>query len=154
MQILSELDCKSVAGFYTQEIRKNHRRQGFKWICTDGTEGILAHVDFKSPCRVSKYGVNVRGFEQSVVSSLDADRSDARLFVIDEIGKMECLSQRFIAAVRSMFASDRSVLATVARKGSGLIAEVKAYPNVRLFNLTRLNYDKVVAQILKELSRF
>ena len=93
--------------------------------------------------------MDVVGFENDVVPILDAEESDVELFVIDEIGKMECYSDKFVTVVRGLFASDKSVLATVARKGSGLISEVKAYPGTQLFKLTHENRDKKVAEIIK-----
>ena len=152
MQIIANLDPKKVAGFYTGEIRRNNTRKGFCWKRLDGAAGILAHVDIKGPLRVGKYGVDVAGFEKSVVPILDIERTNAELFVLDEIGKMECLSEKFVAAVRRLFASDRSILATVALKGAGLISEVKNYPGTKPFNLTRQGYDKAVAEILEILS--
>jgi nucleoside-triphosphatase len=152
MKIIAELSCTSVAGFYTEEIRENNNRKGFRWKRLDGASGTLAHVDTKGRFKVGKYGVDVAGFEKSVVPVLDIEQNDAELFVIDEIGKMECLSMKFIAAVHRLFASDKSVLATVARKGSGLISEVKNYPEVRLFNLTHENREKTIGEILQILS--
>jgi len=149
VQIIAELGPKKVAGFYTQEIRRNNERKGFYWNRLDGADGILAHIDIKGPLRVGKYGVDVAGFEKSVVPILDAEKTDAELFVIDEIGKMECLSEKFVGAVRLLFASDKSVLATVAQKGGGLIREVKNYPGTKLFNLTRQTRDKTIAEILQ-----
>ncbi len=152
MQIIAGLDPKKVAGFYTQEIRQGNTRKGFSWARLDGATGILAHVDIKGPFRVGKYGVDVAGFEKSVVPILDAEQSDTELFVIDEIGKMECFSKKFITAVRQLFASDRSVLATVALKGAGLISEVKNHPGTKLFNLTHQGCDKTVVEVLQILS--
>ena len=152
MQIIANLDCKKVAGFYTQEIRQNNMRKGFRWARLDGADGILAHIDVKGPLRVGKYGVDVVDFEKSVVPVLDVEQTDAELFVLDEIGKMECLSEKFVIVVRRLFASDKSVLATVAQKGAGLISEVKNYPGTRLFNLTRQGHDKTIAEISQILS--
>jgi nucleoside-triphosphatase len=87
-----------------------------------------------------------------VIPILDPERIGAELFVIDEIGKMECFSEKFVTAIRRLFASEKSVLATVARKGSGLISEVKNYPHTRLFNLTRQGRDGTVTEILQILS--
>ena len=151
IQIANNLAHRKVAGFYTQEIRQADVRKGFRWRRFDGTEGILAHIDVKSPFRVGKYRVDVAVFEKLVVPVLDIDKTDAELFIIDEIGKMECLSEKFTAVVRRLFASDRSVLATVAQKGTGLISEVKNYPDIKLFNLTRQNYDKTITEILQTL---
>lgn len=151
-KIIADLNREKVAGFYTQEIRQNDTRKGFRWTSLDGATGILARVDIKGPFRVGKYGVDVPGFEKAVVPILDVERNDAELFVIDEIGRMECLSEKFVTAVRRLFASDKSVLATVAQKGRGLISEVKNYPGTRLFNLTRHTRDKTIAEILQVLS--
>jgi nucleoside-triphosphatase len=152
MQIISNLNSDRIAGFYTQEIRQAGVRRGFSWRRLDGTTGTLAHVDIRGPYRVGKYGVDVAGFEKSVVPILDAEKTDAQLFVIDEIGKMECFSKEFVAAIRRLFKSDKSVLATVALKGSGLISEIKDYPDTKLFNLTHHNSEKTIDQILKSLS--
>jgi nucleoside-triphosphatase len=152
MQILGNLNCKKAAGFYTQEIRRADKRKGFRWTRLDGAAGILSHINIKGHFKVGKYGVDVTGFEKSVVPVLDCEQSDTELFVIDEIGKMECLSGKFVAAVRRLFASDKSVLATVAQKGTGLISEVKNYPTVRLFNLTRQGHEETIAEILQILS--
>lgn len=152
MKIIAELNCASVAGFYTEEIRENNNRKGFRWKRLNGAAGILAHVDIKSCFKVGKYGVDVAGFEKNLMSVLDAERTDAELFVIDEIGKMECFSEKFVASVRRLFASDKTVLATVARKGSGLISEVKNYPGIQLFNLTHENREKTIAEITQILS--
>jgi nucleoside-triphosphatase len=152
MGIVKNLDSKKVAGFYTREIRRKNKRKGFSWASLDGAQGILAHIDIKGRTKVGKYGVDVVGFEKAVVPILDTEQSDAELFIIDEIGKMECLSKKFIAAVRQLFNSERAVLATVALKGSGLISEVKHYPTARLFKLTQQNHDRTVAEVLQLLS--
>jgi len=152
MKIIENLDPERIAGFYTQEIRRNNVRRGFRWKRLDGAEGKLAHIDIKGRFKVSKYGVDVEGFDRNVIPVLDIEQADARLFVIDEIGKMECFSKKFVAAVRELFASDKSVLATVAKKGPGLISEIRNYPNVRLFNLTTANREKVVTEIQQILS--
>lgn len=152
MKIIAELDCTSATGFYTEEIHENNTRRGFRWKRLDGAGGILAHVDIKSRFKVGKYGVDVEGFEKSVVPVLDVERCGAKLFVIDEIGKMECLSKHFAVAIRQLFASDKSVLATVARKGTGLISEVKIYPGTQLFKLIRENRERTIIEIMQILS--
>ncbi len=151
IKIIANLNRDKIAGFYTQEIRQGGVRKGFSWRRLDGVTGTLAHIDIKGPFRVGKYGVDVAAFEKSVVPILDAEKTDTELFVIDEIGKMECFSKEFVAAIRRLFKSDKSVLTTVALKGSGLISEVKDYPNTNLFNLTRHNSEKTIDEILQSL---
>ena len=149
MKIIANLDCERIAGFYTQEIREGGVRKGFSCRRLDGVTGTLAHVDIKDNFKVGKYGVDVAGFEKSVVPILDVEKTDTKLFVVDEIGKMECFSKEFVAAIHRLFKSDRSVLATVALKGFGIISEVKDYPDTKLFNLTRHNSEKTIDEILQ-----
>lgn len=152
IQIAAALKHKKIAGFYTQEIRQGSIRKGFRCRCFDGSEGILSHVDIKSPFRVGKYRVDVAGFEKLVVPVLDIENTGAELFIIDEIGRMECLSHKFAAAVRRLFESEKSVLAAVSQKGAGFISEVKNYPCAKLFSLTHQNYDETITEILQVLS--
>lgn len=151
-KIIGGLALENVAGFCTQEIRKGGVRRGFRWKRFDGATGMLAHVDTKSRFRVGRYGVDVAGFENNVVPVLDAGRTDTELFVLDEIGKMECFSERFVSAARRLFKSDKSVLATVAKKGSGFISEVKGYPATELITLTCDNRNGVVTDVVERLS--
>lgn len=111
-------------GFYTEEIRKREIRRGFRLISLDGQEGILAHVDIASSARVGKYRVDVPGFE-AFLARLDLLQADSALVFIDEIGKMECLSSHFIELMRRLLDSKKTVVATIASKGGGFIAEVK-----------------------------
>jgi len=152
MKIVANLDTTKVVGFYTEEIREQSVRKGFSWARLDGLTGILAHIDIKGYFKVGKYGVDVAGFVKSVIPILDSNHSNAELFIIDEIGKMECFSEKFVAAGRRLFASDNSVLATVARKGGGLISEVKNFHATKLFNLTHQGRDETIAEILQILS--
>jgi nucleoside-triphosphatase len=152
MQIIEQLDPLMIAGFYTQEIRNKGIRKGFRWISLDGSDGILAHVDNIGRCKVGKYSVDVSGFEKSIVPMLNPEQPEIKLFVIDEIGKMECLSQQFKSAVLQLLTSQKSILATIAKKGTGLIAEAKKCPGIKFFDLTRENYDQTVTDILKRFS--
>ena len=149
MQILEKLKDKKIVGFYTQEIREGNTRKGFCFNRLDGYTGILAHTNIKTPYRVGKYSVNLEEFEKLIVPILNAEETDAEIFIIDEIGKMECISGKFISAVRRLFDSDRTIITTIAQKGGGFISEIKKHPAARLFNLTIQNQDKVVNEIIK-----
>lgn len=152
MQILEKLKDKKIVGFYTQEIREGNTRKGFSFNRLDGYTGILAHTNIQSSYRVGKYRVNLEEFEKVVVPILNAEETDAEIFIIDEIGKMECFSAMFVEAVKKLFKTERSVLATVALKGSGLISDIKNHQGVKSYNLTEQNRDKTTVEILQILS--
>jgi nucleoside-triphosphatase len=95
---------------------------------------------------VGKYGVDVGAIDTVARRALVPDPA-VRLFVVDEIGKMECLSQGFVDAVRTLLAQGQPLLATVALRGQGLIEEVKHDPRARLVHLTRDNRDRLPEEI-------
>jgi nucleoside-triphosphatase len=73
------------------------------------------------------------------------------LIVIDEIGRMECLSRRFTGLVRELLDSGKVVIATVALKGGGLIEEVKKRKDVLTFLMTEGNRDSLVSEIVDKI---
>ena len=108
-------------GFYTAEIREEGMRKGFELISLEGKRGILSRVDIKSPYWVGRYKVDVRGFEDFLGGISFFDPS-SDMIIVDEIGKMECLSTPFDRIMKEVLDSEKWVLATVALKGGGLIA--------------------------------
>lgn len=131
MRLVRRFVDRSPAGFYTAEIREGGVRQGFRLVGVNGSQGVLAHVRFRGGPRVGRYGVDVPGFE-AFLDQLDLAGSRAGLVFIDEIGKMECLSARFVALMRELLDSERVVVATVAARGGGFITEVKQRPDCTL----------------------
>lgn len=121
-----------LAGFYTQEIREHRQRVGFEAIGLSGRSATLAHVDFHSPHHVGRYGVELGGFEAIVQAELVRVPDSMDLFIIDEIGKMECFSRGFTEAVTRVLESQVPVLAAIAAKGGGFIAAVKTRPDVEI----------------------
>jgi nucleoside-triphosphatase len=148
--LITSLRGLHITGFFTLEIREKGARKGFELIGLDGTKRLLSHVSFKSRFRVSKYGVDVAGFERF----LDSQRflmQDSDLFLIDEIGKMECFSEKFLRLVTAILDSEIPVVATIASKGGGFIATVKARSDVVLMELTQTNRDALLAEVLNHL---
>ncbi len=139
-------------GFYTTEIREEGMRKGFELVNLEGKRGILSHVDVKSPYQVGRYKVDVRGFEDFLDGISFFDPSSDRIMV-DEIGRMECLSTKFDRIMKEVLGSEKWVIATVALKGSGLITEVKQRRDVKLFEITQRNRDVLLSEILNEINR-
>ena len=136
-----------LCGFYTEEIREAGERRGFRLVTLDGQERVMAHVAFRGPHRVGKYGVDVALVDE-VADSVLAASPAADLYLVDEIGKMECLSSRFVGAMRALLDSTRPVLATVAQRGGGFIAEVKHREDVLLWDVTVGNRDEMPDRLL------
>ena len=137
-------------GFYTQEIREGNVRKGFTINGLDGSTGVLAHVDFSSDFRVGRYGVDVAGFENFIDRISFSDPGN-NLVMIDEIGKMECFSERFKSLIATLVESDPVFIATIAMQGGGLIEEIKQRADIRLFRVTHKNQNTIIRRIEKSL---
>jgi nucleoside-triphosphatase len=103
----------------------------------------VAHVVSRSRHRVGRYRVEAAAFAQIVHAELDRPAGEVDLFVVDEIGRMELLCPKFVEAVPRLLGDLVPVVATVAMKGDGLIAEVRARPDVRLVEVTGGNRDRL-----------
>ncbi len=145
-QIIEELGLDA-GGFYTLEIRRGGKREGFKIITLDGKEGLLAHVNIRSPYRVSKYGVDIKNLEEIGVKSILDALEKNKVIVIDEIGKMELFSEQFRNAVLAALDSQSKVLATIMLAANPFADEIKKRQDVKIFYLTPENRKKVKEEI-------
>jgi nucleoside-triphosphatase len=151
-KVAAALSDRRVRGFVTTEIRQAGRRVGFELLTFTGDKSLLAHVDIDSHHRVGRYGVNVEALDEIVEEALALDNA-ADVYLVDEIGKMECFSARFCAAMRDLLDSGRPLVATVALRGGGFIAQVKHRADVEIWAVTKANRDEMPNQIVRWLDR-
>ncbi len=144
------LSGRVIAGFFTDEIRVAGQRQGFRVTAFSGAADILAHTKTHSPHRVGRYGVDVDAFERIALPEL---ARPADVLFVDEIGKMECFSSRFVQAVRDVLNGPVPIVATVALSGPGFIADVKCRPDVELLEVTAQNRDELPGQLAERIQR-
>ena len=145
-QAVTEYEGKA-GGFYTEEIRSQGTRLGFRLVTLDGQEAILAHVDIRSRYRVSKYGVDVDGLDRLGVSALHQAARHCDLVVVDEIGKMELFSANFREAVLQIVGSGKRVLGTIMLASNQWADAIKCQPRVKLVEVTRDNYHQVLDDV-------
>jgi len=151
-RVAEGLSNARIRGFTTAEIRKGGERVGFRIETFDGESAVLAHVSIRSEYRVSRYGVDVALLDRFVGTAL-ALSPRAGVYVIDEIGKMECFSARFIEAVERLIDARRLVLATVALRGGGFTERVKRRPDVELWTVTRGNRESLPSAVIDWIAR-
>jgi nucleoside-triphosphatase len=149
--VVNLLSGVHMAGFYTEEVRSRAGRTGFRVVGLDGRTVRLATAGGEGP-RIGRYGVHVGEFEALALSQLGAS-PDADLVVIDEIGKMECLSPAFVTLARRALNATVPLLGTVALAGGGLIAESKSIPGVTVLDVTRENRDRLPTELAERFRR-
>ncbi len=146
-EVLSKVN-KSAGGFYTEEIRSQGVREGFKIVTLDGKSAVLAHTSVRSPHRVSKYGVDTDSIDKVAVPALKQAIQSKDIIVIDEIGKMELFSPSFKNAVIEALQSEKKVLGTIMLASHPWADKIKARQDVEIIKVTRLNRNEVVNQVL------
>jgi len=148
-ELSEELNHLHPVGFYTEEIREEGQRKGFELVSLNGKRGILSHKDIKSSYRVGSYKVDIESFE-NFIDAIPFFGPLNRLIIIDEIGKMECLSDRFKNLLKKILDSGKLVVATIAFKSGGFIENIRKRPDVKLFELKENNRNDLLSEILRE----
>lgn len=145
-RVAERIEPGGLRGFCTDEIREGGERKGFRLASFDGATRVIAHVDFAKTCRIGKYGVDVEALDDS--AGLLRPDPKAQVYLVDEIGKMECLSDKFVTAMRVLLSGRTPVVATVGARGSGFMTEVKSRTECEVWQITRANRDKLPARIV------
>ncbi|UCC47491.1 MAG: AAA family ATPase [Gemmatimonadota bacterium] len=144
-------------GFYTEELRERGRRIGFDVVTVDGRRAPLARAGATGP-KVSRYGVDVQGFEDLAVARLeDALRGGvARVLVVDEIGKMELFSKRFCALLERIFEprAPWALLGTIMTGHHPQADGLKRRPHVSVVEVTRANRDRLPADLSRSFDEY
>jgi nucleoside-triphosphatase len=135
-------------GFYTEEMRADGVREGFRLITLDGQSATLAHVGISSPLKVSKYKVDTGALDRVGVSALRRALQQSDLIVIDEIGKMELLSPGFREVVTEAINSGKRVLGTVMLSPDPFADKIKRHPRVETILVTRDNRIEAMKRVL------
>ncbi len=148
-RIVKELSVP-VGGFYTEEIREGRERVGFKIVTLEGQQALLAHINFKTPERVGKYGLDLSGLEIVGVEAIRIAVRAHRLVLIDEIGPMEIRAAIFCEAVNEAFASGSPVLATITARSFPFTNKIKRRPDVTLVEVRRDNRERLVCNLSEQ----
>jgi len=139
----------AVGGMVTDHIVDNGERVGFKimdWK-TKG-EGVLSHKNLESEFEVGEYKVNVEDLESIGVSSILEAMETCDLIVVDEVGKMEMCSQRFIDAMKALLDSDKCILMTLHKKSRHpLLQDIRRRDDVRIIELTKMGKAVLYSQM-------
>ncbi len=143
-----EIQDRHPIGFYTEEIRLEGQRKGFQLISLNGDRSIFAHVLIESTFRVGKYGVDIKTFDE-FLDSIDFQNNQGSPIVIDEIGKMECLSSKFVKMIWEIMDSDNKVIATISHTDGGIKGKIKEREDVELFKMNLDNRESLLAEILE-----
>ena len=142
---------RRLAGFVTEEILNSGQRTGFQAKTFRGEEALLSSIHHKSWVSVGRYGVDVRSFEELVLPELEMDPDTVDLFLVDEIGKMECVCPGFVKSMQRVLELNVPLIATVSQQGKGFVQDVKNRPDVQILTVTADNREQLPQTLLDRL---
>jgi len=142
-------------GFYTEEIRQRGERVGFKIITLSGEEAVFADVDFRTPQRLGKYGLDLAALETVGVEALRTAVRGRQLVVIDEIGPMEIRSTIFRDVVHQVFDSPdvSGILGTITARSFPFTNTIKKRPDVSVIEVRPDNREGLLSELSDQLKR-
>lgn len=142
---------ENFGGFYTQEIRETGVRVGFLIEDYKGHMGILAHKDSSSNIRIGPYGINLNTLENLGVTSIFEAIKTSDYIIVDEIDRMELVSDKFKKAIMAALNSPKPLIATTIKEPDPFIDEIKKRPDVKLYEITPANRERLDNDILRYL---
>lgn len=152
-----ERDGFVIGGMITTNIIKNGRRVGFKVIdWSTKEEAIFAHVDLETFYFVGKYKVDLRALERIGIGAIQRAIEDENVdfIIIDEVGRMELMSEKFREIVRRALECEKPIILTLHKKSRDpLLQDIKKMDDVRILEVTPINRNLLpykVEKILKE----
>ncbi len=145
-RVVKEL-ARPSGGFYTEEIRKRGERVGFKIVTLDEEEAVLAHVTYKTPQRVGKYGLDLCGLETIGVDAIRRAVRAHQVVVIDEIGPMELRSAIFRDLISETFDLRAAILATITARPFPFTNALKRRRDVTVIEVRRDNREQLVSEL-------
>jgi nucleoside-triphosphatase len=138
-----------LGGFYTEPLMVGRIQRGFIMRTFDGQERMLAQKGLKSNQLIGKFGVDLNALENVGVPALKLGLMTKELIVIDEIGLLESMSERFKATVVEVLNSPTPVLATIRAGKHAFCDQVRKQSDTTVVVLTRSNFASVKQQVRK-----
>ena len=147
----------TVEGMVTEPITKKNKRVGFyvrDWRTNE--KEVFAHVDFDFKEKVGDYGVDINALERIGIPAIEKAITDEiiNIIIIDEIGKMEMLSERFCEVVIEALDSDKPIMVTLHKKSrTPLLQDVRRRDDIRILEVTPVNRNLLpykLEKIMKE----
>ena len=141
------LDGWRLRGFTTERIGSDDRR-GYRSVSVgDGPNVLIARSDDPSEPRVDGCAVDVAAIDEIASATLRVDPDEVDAVLVDEIGRMTCLSSQFLDSMTDLLDTPVPVVATVAEEGNGLIAEVKNRPEAMVWEVTAGNRERIPSEV-------
>lgn len=155
--LLRKLICHipNAVGLVTNEILDGDGRIGFEMETHAQDKAILAHKDFGTPYKVSKYSVDVRNLD-SLLPQVSGFSEDSLLY-LDEIGQMQLFSEEFRRVALIYLDAPNTCIITISYIYEDTFTkEIKERNDVILVEIsaeTRKEKEEFISQLIKKIEK-
>ncbi len=141
----------SIGGMVDEPIEEDRKKIGFtvRNILT-GEQQIFASTDIESKIMVGKIGVELEKFEEVGVKAIKDAIEQCDIIVIDEVGKMEVESEKFVETVKEALEADKPMIITLHKKSRNpLLQDIRRRDDVRILEVTPTNRNILPYKIVR-----
>jgi nucleoside-triphosphatase THEP1 len=125
---------------------------GFEAVTVDGRSRLIAHRNqFMASARVvdDMYFVDIHAIDTFLVPEIEEAAQDkTSLLVIDEIGKIEACSARYLELTTNLLDSENRVLATIMQEPEPWSVDFKRHPEARVISVDLSTRDSLTKYLL------
>lgn len=152
-KLMNQIGIANCIGFYTEEIKENNLRIGFKLKLMDGREELLALAGMNSEIKIGRYGIDIKRFEETCIPMLKQALDGKKVIIIDEIGPMQVVSQDFRDMLLQLADKNCNAFGTIFYESFPWIDDFKLHKNVQLIELNIENRDNIVYDLINIIER-
>jgi len=138
-----------IGGYYTEPIMAGRMRKGLMIRTLDGQDRVLASKTVKSPHKLDRFNVDLNALENVGIPALRLAMMSKELIVIDEVGPLEHLSQRYTDTLIECLQSTKPIVATMRAAGNPFTNKLKKLPDTETILLNKSNFASVKLQVRK-----
>jgi len=145
------LELEVAGGVYTEEMTLGRERVGFKLKVIGGGMTTLAHnLMYSFSHKLGQYYVSSQAVSFVAVPAIlqALQREKVQLVVIDEVARMQLVSDSFLPAVDEALYSAKPVIATVHARAHELTDNIKLRDDVKLVIVTPETREECLAEVL------
>ncbi len=140
-----------IGGMIDEPIEDERRKTGFtvRNLLT-GEKQVFASTGIESKVMVGKIGVDLAKLEEVGVPAIKDAIQQCDIIVIDEVGKMEVESEKFVEAVKESLDADKPMIITLHKKSRNpLLQDIRRRDDVRILEVTPTNRNILPYKIVR-----
>ena len=139
-----------INGIITKELRNDSgKRIGFESCNLNSQCKLLAHVsDINSKYTIAnKYHVDIDVIDNFICNEI-SNSNNNKILIIDEIGRMQAISQKFLKIIESSFQKNNTIIATIVYDPEPWSMELKNKKDILKIIVTKENREWISEAIL------